>query len=171
MKNLSSKLEYLFRQYLIRKEKEKTTVRVYSYSAGDNDWINRNDNYGGVIYFYEWSDVNSCPKMFYNLGAFDSFLRRCGIFMAPYQKDLVKNLERAYITCKKGTHDLLIRGTRALLVDAANDVNAKCVDIPTAGSAITNLPVPVVGGGFGFNNMKEKRRPPMYSGYPDEWYG
>lgn len=171
MKNLSSKLEYLFRQYLIRKEKEKedTSIKVYNYSAGNNNWLNQDDRYDGVIYFYEWSDVNNGPKMFYNLGAFDSFLRRCGIFMAPYQKDIIYKLDRAYITCKKGTHDLLIRGTRQLLVDAVSDNAAQGLDIHTVGSVITNLPAPVVGGGF--NNISGIRRPPMYDDYSGEWYG
>ena len=166
MKNLSSKLEYLFRQYLIRKEKEKkdTSIKVYNYSAGNNNWLNQDDRYDGVIYFYEWSDVNSGPKMFYNLGAFDSFLRRCGIFMAPYQKDIIHKLDRSYITCKKGTHELLIRGTRQLLVDAVSDNAAQGLDIHTVGSAIANLPVPV-------NNISGIRRPPMYDDYSGEWYG
>ena len=99
MANLSKKLEVLFRQYLIRKEKE-TTVPV-TYSSGycrHNSWMNEDtEKYEGVIYFYEWSDPDRAPQLFYNLNAFDAFLRRSEIFMPPFQKDIIRQLDRAWV--------------------------------------------------------------------------
>ena len=172
MGNLSNKLESLFRQYLIRKEKE-TSIPVYnnySYSGGycrQNEWLNNHERYDGVIYFYELSDMNRAPMLFYNVGAFDAFLRRYTIFMPPYQKDIISQLERAYVTCKKGTHDLLIRATRAMLLEATKDESAQGVDVQTAGTAIMNTPPPVSSE---LPGLPAHRQPPMYSGYPGEWY-
>lgn len=175
MANLSSKLEILFRQYLIRKEKERLTPS-YNYSGGycrSNGWMQDNtEKYDGVIYFYEWSDLNRAPQLFYNLGAFDAFLRRSEIFMPPFQKDIIRQLDRAYITCKKGTHDLLIRGSRPMLLEAVGSENPQGVDLHTAGQAILNNPTPPPPMGMGYNPMQYQgeRRPPMYSGFPGEWY-
>ena len=179
MGNLSYKLESLFRQYLIRKEKE-TSIPVYnySYSGGycrQNEWLNNHETYDGVIYFYELSDTNRAPQLFYNVGAFDLFLRKYAIYMPPFQKDIIRQLDRAYVTCKKGTHDLLIRATRPMLLDAVADSNASGVDLQTAGAAVMNTPpTPAAPVGLGHNPMgmmyQGERKPPMYSGYPGEWY-
>jgi len=174
MANLSCKLEVLFRDYLIRKEKEKNTPSTTSYHYGgyhhtSNDWMHDDDKYEGVIYFYEWSDPDRAPQLFYNIGAFDAFLRRSEIFMPPFQKDIIRQLDRAYVTCKKGKHDLLIRANRELLKDALTRDYAQGVDVQTAGQAIMNNPIPPMG----YNPMAmqpQDRRPPMYSGFPGEWY-
>ena len=170
MGNLSNKLEILFRQYLIRKEKESKVPVTYGYSGGycrQNDWLNNHESYDGVIYFYELSDINRAPQLFYNIGAFDSFLRQYSIFMPPFQKDIIRQLDRAYITCRKGTHDLLIRATRPMLLDAINDSTAQGVDLQTAGTAVMNTPP--AGNGVP-PGLPAHRQPPMYSGYPGEWY-
>ena len=182
MGNLSYKLESLFRQYLIRKEKE-TSIPVYNYSHSggycrQNEWLSNHETYDGVIYFYELSDINRAPQLFYNLGAFDSFLRKYAIYMPPFQKDIIRQLDRAYVTCKKGTHDLLIRATRPMLLDAVADSNASGVDLQTAGTAVMNTPPQQAASPYvalGHNPMgmmyQGERKPPMYSGYPGEWYG
>ncbi len=171
MANLSKKLEVLFRQYLIRKEKEKSVPVTYSYGGSYryNSWMNEDtEKYEGVIYFYEWSDPDRAPQLFYNLNAFDAFLRRSEIFMPPFQKDIIRQLDRAYVTCKKGTHDLLIRGGLGMLRDALGKADAQGVDVHTAGQAIMNT-TPPVGSGY-TPNMVGHRPPPMYNGHPDEWY-
>jgi hypothetical protein len=169
MANLSKKLEILFRQYLIRKEKERNVPVVYH--SPHTNWMNDTERYDGVIYFYEWSDPDRAPQLFYNIGAFDSFLRRSEIFMPPFQKDIIRQLDRAYITCKKGTHDLLIRGGLGMLRDAVAQSNAQGVDLQTAGKAILSSPPPPP---MTHNPMamqyQGSRQPPMYNGYPDEWY-
>lgn len=165
MSNLSNKLELLFRQYLIRKESERNIP--FNSSSSNSDWLNKKDTYNGVIYFYELSDVNRCPVSFYTIGAFDAFLRKYNIYLPLHQEDIIRQLEKAYITCKTGTHELLIRGTRPLLLDAVGDSTAKPVDVNTVGSVIMNNPVPVGLGSLpGSNNMLL----PAYNGYPGEWY-
>lgn len=171
MANLSKKLEVLFRQYLIRKEKERSVPVTYGYGGycRHNSWMNEDtEKYEGVIYFYEWSDPDRAPQLFYNLNAFDAFLRRSEIFMPPFQKDIIRQLDRAYVTCKKGTHDLLIRGGLGMLRDALKKADAQGVDVHTAGQAIMNT-TPPVGSGYA-PNMVGHRTPPMYNGHPDEWY-
>lgn len=171
MANLSKKLEVLFRQYLIRKEKEKSVPVTYSYGGCHryNSWMNEDtEKYEGVIYFYEWSDPDRAPQLFYNLNAFDAFLRRSEIFMPPFQKDIIRQLDRAYVSCKKGTHDLLIRGGLGMLRDALGKADAQGVDVHTAGQAIMST-TPPVGSGY-TPNMVGHRTPPMYNGHPDEWY-
>jgi hypothetical protein len=162
MENLNYKLKLLFRDYLIRKEKEKTSSYNNYYN---NSWLNSSERYDGVIYFYEWSDINRSPTMFYTIGAFDNFLKSSGIFIQEYQKDVIKKLSRAYITCKKGTHELLIRGERLYLADALKDSDSSSVDSKTATEAVLNT-IPVVSPASNFIN----RRPPMYND-TEQWYG
>ena len=176
MANLSYKLELLFRQYLIRKEKERTTPR-YNYGFnnsgysgfGTQSWLTNRETYDGVIYFYEWSDPDRAPQLFYTIGAFDEYLRRCGIYMLPYQKDIIFKLERAYVTCKKGCKELLIRGGLGLLRDALGENNPPALDVKTVGEVVKNqnLPAPTYPAYGGFNN----RRPPMYNEEVGSWYG
>ena len=74
MGNLSNKLESLFRDYLIRKEKESRVpvynTHSYPYCTGGgyrphNSWMNdTNSEFDGVIYFYEWSDTDRAPQLF-----------------------------------------------------------------------------------------------------------
>jgi len=174
MANLNKKLGILFNQYLKRKEKERLTPSYVNYGTNygchhTNSWMqDSTENYDGVIYFYEWSDTERAPQLFYNINAFDAFLRRSEIFMPPFQKDIIKQLDRSYVTCKKGTHDLIIRGTRALLIEACARNNPQGVDIQTATQAIMHTPAPV---GAGRNPMAmNNRQPPMYSGFPEQWY-
>jgi len=162
MKNLNYKLKLLFRDYLIRKANEKTSS-YHSYY--NNNWLNSNEKYSGVIYFYEWSDINRNPTMFYTIGAFDNFLRSSGIFIQEYQKDVIRKLGRVYITCKKGTHELLIRGERLYLSDALKDEKSSSVDSRTATEAVLNT-VPALNSATNFIN----RRPPMYDD-TEQWYG
>ena len=104
MANLNKKLVILFNQYLKRKEKERLTPSYVNYGCcvnpsyrHNNSWMQSDtENYDGVIYFYEWSDTNRAPQLFYNINAFDAFLRRSEIFMPPFQKDIIKQLDRAY---------------------------------------------------------------------------
>jgi hypothetical protein len=189
-RNLSYKLYDLFREYIKRKEKEShiyvNTHTSYHYPAysgaarAANSWMHKNDNYEGVIYFYEWSDTNREPMLFYNINAFDAFLRRSEIFIPPFQKDVIRQLDRAYISCKKGTHDVIIRGSRAMLDDALRRADSVGVDMNTVSSAIPNRPVPapglsIVNPNYNPANLnltcRPDRMPPMYAGCQNEsWY-
>jgi len=164
MGNLSNKLHILFRDYLIRKEKERLTPPTYSYSGyrSSSSWLNdKTEHYEGVIYFYEWSDLDRMPQLFYTIGAFDEFLKRSGIYIPNFQWDIIKALDRAFITCKKGKHEILIRASKNMLGEALNKEDSQTVDPQTAYNAVISNPF----------NPQGERRPPMYSGFPSEWYG
>ena len=170
MGNLSKKVDSLFRQYLIRKEKESHVVYNYSSYRPHNNWMDDRDDYDGVIYFYEWSDVNRPPQLFYKVGAFDQFLRRCSIFMPPYQKDIIRQLDRVYVTCKKGSHDLLIRGSRPLLLDAVGADDSPGVDLKTATEAVlSKVPAPATPPPPMFPAYGGARQSPMYNDTPEWW--
>ena len=181
MKNIKYRLDNIFRDYLIRKEKESHITIHYTTGSGHN-----NEHYEGVIYFYEWSDMNRTPITFFNLGAFEGFLRRSDIFLMPFQKDIIKNLERAYITCKKGKSEIMIRGTRPALLEALNN-NGFSVDASVIKSPISNrtnnpplaLPARVGPPSIAYA-PGDRRLSPMYSqesnnefnyhGNPEDWY-
>lgn len=179
MGNISKEILWsLFRAYIIRKEKEKYTP---SYPMGCRcGGINTSSDYGsykGTIYFYEWSDINRPPISFYSLNAFDDFLKKSSIFIPPFQKDMIKNLDRAYVTCKKGKTELLIRGTRPGLVEAFARDDSPGIsinDLPNRpqpmGTNQLRLPYPV---SCTYPPNVQHRIPPMYhySGNPEEWYG
>jgi hypothetical protein len=171
----------LFRAYIIRKEKERLSTSSYypmGYRCGG---INTSSDYGsykGVVYFYEWSDLNRSPISFYSLNSFDDFLKKSNIFMAPFQKDMIRNLDRAYVTCKKGKTELLIRGTKPGLEEAFGRDDSPGIsinDLPNRPDPMDvhqlKLPYPV---SCTFPpSIGAQRVPPMYhyNGNPEEWYG
>ena len=168
----------LFRSYLIRKEKESNVpCTSYGGRCGGISTAQDYTGYKGMIYFYEWSDINRSPITFYSITAFVEFLDRCGIFIPPFQKDMLRNLDRAYVICKKGKKDLLIRGTRPGLLEALGRDDAPGVsihDLPTRPNPMAQpvspqlrLPYPVSC------TYPPGRMPPMYAnqGRPEEWLG
>lgn len=135
--NRSKDLRDLFRQSLIN---ERTRPTTYNYRG--NPMYGRGC-VGGVhrvpgqyeheiqfgkeyhIYFYEWSDITSPPRCFYQLESFENFLKASGIFMQLYQREIITNLGTVYITCYKGTKELNVRGSFKNLLDSMNEHEAK----------------------------------------------
>lgn len=138
--NRSKDLRDLFRQSLIneRNRPKVNYVRkspMYSEDTNFMGGVHRVPSQFGDgdvhIYFYEWSDPNKSPRVFYQLDAFDNFLRSCGIYMELYQKDIIRNLGTVYATCYTGTKRLNIRGSYNNLIDSLNENFVKQL-LPTA---------------------------------------
>jgi hypothetical protein len=114
--------------------------------------------------------------MFYSVTAFDDYMKRCNIFMPPFQRDMIRNLDHAYVTCKKGKTELLIRGTRPGLVEAFGRDDSPGISIndlpnrPQPMGGQPKLPYPVA---CTYPPNAQNRIPPMYhySSNPEEWYG
>ena len=132
--NRSKDLRALFRQSLIneRNRPKPNYVKrspMYGSDTGFMGGVHRiPGQYGNGevrIYFYEWSDPTKAPRTFYQLDAFDNFLKTSGIFMEFYQKEIIKNLGTVYVTCYTGTKNLSIRGTYGNLLDSLHDYDAK----------------------------------------------
>lgn len=130
MANISKKLKGLFNAYLNRIEEERKTrnshISSYSYQNIYNKSSFRNntitsETYFGVIYFYEWSDINRTPKTFYTLKALQNFLESSEIFIPSYQWEIIKHMYHCHISCKKGTKELFIRGNKDALASALNN--------------------------------------------------
>ena len=115
MGNLGGKkLHKLFHDYLDRKSRESVRSHTpYYCGVGANS-----GTFYGVIYFYEWSDVTRAPRKFFTIDMFDRFLKESGIYMALYEKDILRNLKWSYVTCKKGKKELIIRQSWQKLNDA-----------------------------------------------------
>ena len=121
MGNLNKKLKDLFNAYLERLEKERTTTTYHSpcYPRHQFD----NSDFQGVIYFYEWSDSSRAPRAYYTLNAFENFLNSSQIFLASFQKELIKNMHYSYIACKKGGKELIIKSGYEALKNALEEGN------------------------------------------------
>lgn len=116
MANLNKQLKELFHAYLKRINSPTIPVRHESYrqpSLFDQEFT-------GVIYFYEWSDVTRTPRSFYTLKKFEEFLSESEIFMLGYQREIIKNMHNPYITCRKGTKELIIKVSYEALKSAVN---------------------------------------------------
>lgn len=116
MSNLNKQLKGLFHNYLNRLEEEKNKPIIRNYhqpSLFDNE-------FHGIIYFYEWSDVTRPPKSFYTLKKFEEFLDSSGIYILGYQREIIKNMRNPYITCKKGSKELIIKVSYEALKSAVN---------------------------------------------------
>ena len=131
MANISNRLKTLFNNYLTRLSEEKNNSYVHRnpyYGARPPMYqqqrlqFGSDDDFKGVIYFYEWSNINNVPKKFFTLAAFESFLNTSHIFMAGYQKEIIKNLETPYIVCKHDSKDLIIKNNYDALKSALGDV-------------------------------------------------
>jgi len=134
--NRSKDLRDLFRQSLINERKRPTTTTYHSpyycgsypssvhripsrYREGEIQF-NKEVN----IYFYEWSDVSKKPRCFYQLEAFENFLKFSGIYMQFYQREIIQNLGTVYATCYTGTKNLNLRGSYKNLSDSMKEYEA-----------------------------------------------
>ena len=122
--NRSKDLRRLFREW-VKKGCISSDITVGGYHRSyPNEILFQKDI---RIYFYEWSDVNKCPKSFYTLTAFDNYLKSCGITLELYQRDIINNLGTVYVTCYTGTKNLNIRSTYRNLLDSMAEYSNKCL--------------------------------------------
>lgn len=133
--NKKGELRTLFHTYLDRKEKESKATNTTSHIGG----ARLSDNFKGVIYFYEWSDIEREPKCFVTMAYFNYFLQQCGIMLLLYQRDIIETMNSVYVTCKKGTKELIIRGSyddlRKALKDSENNILVPSTEMPRAATS------------------------------------
>ena len=138
MANISKDLSKLFKDYILRSAKERDCSIVVHHSNNfysplrcrhhfnsgmTMSQCHDSDNeFRGVIYFYEWSDVSRMPQTFFTVDAFKRFLSVSGIELKGYEAEIIKALHVPFITCKKGCKDLIIKDT---LKDLREELN-KC---------------------------------------------
>ena len=133
--NRSKDLRELFRRSLINeRERSSTTYRSPYYGGSYPSSIHRIPSQyreGEIqfskevrIYFYEWSDVKRQPRCFYQLEAFENFLKSSGIYMQLYQREIIQNIGTVYATCYTGTKNLNLRGSYKNLLDSIKEHEA-----------------------------------------------
>lgn len=122
LRNKSKELKELFCAMTTRKAKERSSVTpVYG-----NSYCNEKSaayaraiaNGTFKVHFYEWSDISRQPRTFRSLGSFLKFLRECDIPILYWEENLIRSLVESYVTCKKGSKTLVIRGRYEQLVAA-----------------------------------------------------
>jgi hypothetical protein len=123
--NISNQLKKLFFDYLERTEYDRLHPKPYSVNnpSYKEKEILFDDDFKGVIYFYEWSDVSRTPKSFYTMKAFEKFLEESNIFILGYQREIIRNMRNPYITCTKGEKELVIKSTYEALCNAMKNPN------------------------------------------------
>lgn len=117
MANLNKQLKDIFNSYLKRLAEEKSSS-YSSRSAAYQGRFNFEDDFKGIIYFYEWSDINRAPTSYYTLKAFETFLNKSQIFLAGFQRELITHMNNPHIICKKNSHELIIKPTYTSLKEA-----------------------------------------------------
>ena len=70
---------------------------------------------GGMIRFYEWSDLSRSPLLFASMDSFVGFLSSCGIRFYPYDVISMESMKDVYATCIAGENVLVYASTKALL--------------------------------------------------------
>lgn len=80
-----------------------------------NDLAVRMSNFTGKIHFYEWSNPNSSPRIYYSITRFITFLGTCNIKLERFELELLLNLTESYVTCIRGKRELIIRNSWGLL--------------------------------------------------------
>ena len=127
--NRSKDLRDLFRQSLVNERKQSTTTYRSPYYGGSYPSsvhrIPGQYHEGEIqfskeirIYFYEWSDVSRQPRCFYQLEAFENFLKSSGIYMQLYQREIIRNLGTVYVACYTGTKNLNFRASYNNLLES-----------------------------------------------------
>ena len=117
MVNLSKDLKKLFHASLNKPQISRPRVEYGSYQPKLF-----NNEFTGVIYFYEWSDISRTPRSFYSIEKFEEFINVCEIYLHGYQREIIRNMRNPYVTCKKGEKELIIKSNYNALVSAMNDV-------------------------------------------------
>lgn len=79
-----------------------TYISYYNYD--DYSW----SGYYINVHFYEWSNINSSPRIFPYSVEFYKFLDSCKINLTQEQNDLFRNNNGCHITCVPGTHNLIV---------------------------------------------------------------
>lgn len=96
----------LFNKFLLNKDKKVITSSN-----------NVNICYGGTssvkkknftLYFYEWSDINNCPKRFNDSESFIKFMDSCKISYSNYHINRLKEGGWFYCSCVKGKSELIL---------------------------------------------------------------
>ncbi len=179
MGNLNKKLKDLFNAYLERLEKERTTTTATTYHSPYYLRHQSDDgDFQGVIYFYEWSDSSRAPRAYYTLNAFENFLNSSQIFLASYQKELIKNMHYSYIACKNGGKELIIKSGYEALKNALEEEKKGSEDSEPYNVAITRSPqyqgekaVKVLSCKVYPPNLPKSliKRPPMYMEPENRW--
>ena len=122
--NRSKDLNKLFKAYMARKEEESKRPVGYRYSRSQEYY---NETFGantfhGVIYFYEWSDITRTPVRYFSISLFEKFLNESNLELEAWQKDIILNLQHeAYITCKPGSKELIVRSSYEALKISMNN--------------------------------------------------
>lgn len=125
--NRSKDLRDLFRQSLINERKRPTTYHSPYYGNRLPSQYREGEIQFSKeirIYFYEWSDVSRQPRCFYQLEAFENFLKSSGIYIQLYQREIIKNLGTTYATCYTGTKNLNLRGSYKNLLNSMKEHEA-----------------------------------------------
>ena len=106
----NAKLIKDFARALARQAKITAASSVYG------TWVSKYSCYDSFlnlptrIYFYEWSNLETTPKIFLKVGDFYEFLEQSKIAYPTYnEKDLFRNCSTLYITCKKDKPELIIK--------------------------------------------------------------
>ena len=76
---------------------------------------------GGMIRFYEWSDLSRSPLLFASMDSFVGFLSSCGIRFYPYDVISMESMKDVYATCIAGENVLVYASTKALLEEELLD--------------------------------------------------
>ena len=133
MANLNKELKKLFYAHLENKRKPSYNVGSYvppttppvTHRPPYQSPLMKDDGVMGCIYFYEWSDVTRAPKTYYTLKAFENFMNDCHIYLASWQREIIKNMRHPYIACRKGERDIIIKNTYMALCSAIEEDGAK----------------------------------------------
>lgn len=115
--NISKDLRRLFRESLKHKN---ISVVDYRGSSTQHNVLSFADTQF-KIYFYEWSDIYRVPRTFNDIESFNEYLKKCGIYMQLYQREIIYNCKTVYATCYKGTKELNLRGSYAILQDSMKE--------------------------------------------------
>lgn len=206
MANKSKDLKNIFNRWLNRLEEERnrpfTRPSVVDNRLSGNShhigspysgYRSDDDTFEGIIYFYEWSDINRNPKSFFTLNSFEKFLLSSQLYLASYQKELLRNIKNSYVACRKDGKDIIIKCSFESLKHALENEDRVTNPFRSVNNVnnskepynvqVTRIPQPKQDNfskvlSCSYDGMKSSiQRPPMYVELENrwnetlEWYG
>jgi hypothetical protein len=110
--NRRKDLVKLFKAYMNRKENEHSSYNYVGYQSYYSGTLsNTRKVFSGIIYFYEWSDINRVPLKYFSLPLFEKFLFESGLELQCWQREVIYNATTVYITCVPGEKKLIVKGS------------------------------------------------------------
>lgn len=96
---VNERFDELFKKFL-------SSLNKVNVCYGGTSIVSKNKSF--TLYFYEWSDINNCPKRFNDAESFMKFMDSCNISYSNYHRNRLNEGGWFYCSCVNGKSELIL---------------------------------------------------------------